>query len=468
MSLKTYSLRDRLLITASLVLFVFLGLMGLVLNQAFQRTAERGVSERLLIQIYGLLSVTELNAGELYLPEVLQEPRFNNPGSGLFSLVVDEYGRELWRSPSSVDLVLDPEETVALHTGLEPGSDRFDQISQSSGQRFFFLSYKILWLSAGDQSTQLTFVVIQSMDGYLRQIMRYRNNLWGWLVVVIVVLLTIQGLVMKWGLSPLGKLARDLKAIEDGEQDYLDGEYPAEIAGVTKNLNLLLSSERQQREKYRTTLADLAHSLKTPLAILRGSADQLSYLEKEAAHCSSAEMNGVHEIQEAIDEQVARMDQIVGYQLERAVADSPVLIRKSIFVPPVATKLIQALRKVYREKDITIELKMTDCTFFGDERDLLEMLGNIVDNACKYGNNQVCVGVGKKDSVDLMLVVEDDGAGIPPKDRERILNRGLRLDSKESGQGIGLAVVVEIVGRYGGEIKVGESALGGAKITVAL
>ncbi len=160
---------------------------------------------------------------------------------------MDEHGKELWRSPSSVDLVLNPEETVALHTGLDLGSDRFDQISQPSGQRFFFLSYKTLWLGPGDKKTQLTFVVIQSMDGYLRQITKYRNNLWGWLVVVIVVLVTIQGLVMKWGLSPLGKLAGDLKAIEDGEQDYLDGEYPAEIAGVTRNLNLLLSSERQQR-----------------------------------------------------------------------------------------------------------------------------------------------------------------------------------------------------------------------------
>ncbi len=186
------------------------------------------------------------------------------------------------------------------------------------------------------------------------------------------------------------------------------------------------------------------------------------------ARSSSGEMKKVHGIQETIDEQVVRMDQIVGYQLERAVADSPVLIRKSIFVPPVATKLINALQKVYHEKNINIELNMTDCTFFGDERDLLEMLGNIVDNACKYGNHQVSVNIAKQSSVDLMLIVEDDGAGILMRDRDKILNRGLRLDSKESGQGIGLAVVVEIVERYGGEINVGESALGGAKITVAL
>ncbi|MEO2175926.1 MAG: ATP-binding protein [bacterium] len=460
-----------MLLTASLVLFVFLGLMGLVLDQAFQRSAEKSVSERLLIQIYGLLSVTELNAGELFLPEVLQEPRFNNPGSGLFALVLDERGGEQWRSPSSVDLVISQEETVALHAGLEPGSDRFDEIIQSKEQRFFFLSYKILWLGAGDTATQLTFVVVQSMDAYLGEIQSYRNNLWSWLVGVIVILIAIQGFIMKWSLSPLGELAGDLKAIEDGAQEYLDGEYPTEIAGVTRNLNLLLSSERRQREKYRTTLADLAHSLKTPLAILKGSANQLTYLKRDYAQTTDGEIGvigAVQDIQQTIDEQVARMDQIVGYQLERAVAGSSVLIRKAIQVPPIVKKLIGALKKVYRDKEIDIEINVTDCTFFGDERDLMEVLGNIVDNACKYGNKRVRVFVGQQGEADLMLVIEDDGAGISSKDRAKILSRGLRLDSKQSGQGIGLAVVVEIVERYGGKIEVGESALGGAKITVAM
>ncbi|MDP6024461.1 MAG: ATP-binding protein [Pseudomonadales bacterium] len=454
---RNYSLRDRLLLTASLVLFTFLGLMGLVLDQAFQRSAEQGVSERLLIQIYGLLSVTEVENRELLLPEVLQEPRFNNPGSGLFALILDNTGSELWRSPSSVDLSLNSEETVGLHIGLEPGSDRLGRIEQSNQHQYFFLSYKILWLGVGDTSSEYTIVVVEAMDSYFGEIKSYRNNLWGWLVGVTVVLILIQGLVMKWGLSPLDDLAGDLKAIEDGRQDYLDGDYPAEIAGVTRNLNLLLSSERQQREKYRTTLADLAHSIKTPLAILKGTANQLVYEDADKAS----------DIQETIDEQVARMDQIVGYQLQRAVTDSTQLIKKSILVQPIVVKLIETLKKVYREKNLEIEVNLQECTFFGDERDLMEVLGNIIDNACKYGRQHIRVEVGHQKDIDLVIVVEDDGNGISVKDRSRILNRGLRLDSQEAGQGIGLAIVIEIVERYGGTIEVGESLLGGASITIA-
>ena len=242
---------------------------------------------------------------------------------------------------------------------------------------------------------------------------------------------------MKWGLSPLDDLAGDLKAIEDGRQDYLDGDYPAEIAGVTRNLNLLLSSERQQREKYRTTLADLAHSIKTPLAILKGTANQLVYEDADKAS----------DIQETIDEQVARMDQIVGYQLQRAVTDSTQLIKKSILVQPIVVKLIETLKKVYREKNLEIEVNLQECTFFGDERDLMEVLGNIIDNACKYGRQHIRVEVGHQKDIDLVIVVEDDGNGISVKDRSRILNRGLRLDSQEAGQGLGLAIVIEIVER---------------------
>ncbi len=443
------------MLTATLVLFTFLGLMGLVLDQAFRSSAEESVSERLLIQIYGLLSVMEVEGRDLYLPEVLQEPRFNNPGSGLFALVLDEKGKEAWRSPSSVDLVLTPEETVGLFTDLVSGADRFGRIDN---QGYFFLSYKVLWLGSGDNPTSYTFAVIESMDGYLGEINGYRSNLVGGLVAVILILIVMQALVMNWGLAPLNELAGDLKAIEDGKQDYLGGDYPAEIAGVTKNLNLLLSSERQQREKYRTTLADLAHSLKTPLAILKGSANQLTYKNGEK----------VTDIQETIDEQVTRMDQIVGYQLEKAVSDSSTLIKKSIMVHPIVEKLVEALRKVYQDKGIEIELIQQDCRFFGDERDLMEVLGNIVDNACKYGQKRVRIEIGQQQGIDLVMVVEDDGPGISPVDRKKILSRGSRLDSQEPGQGIGLAVVVEIVERYGGNIEISDSLLGGARVIIGL
>jgi len=447
---KPYSLRARLLLSATLVLLVFLGLMGFVLDRAFQQSAEQSVEEKLLIHIYGLLSVSDSADGELFLPDELQEPQFNSLGSGLFAFVLDSKGAELWQSPSSLDLQLNVASDTSLYTDLIPGKANFGKISDSEGDSLFFLSYKILWQGTGDETTPYIYIVFENMSPYDNEIAGFRNSLWGWLLGVVVVLVMVQAAIMNWGLKPLGKLAADLKAIEDGQQEYLAGEYPAEIDGVTRNLNLLLSSERQQREKVRTTLADLAHSLKTPLAILQSASGD--------------------DLRATMDEQITRMNEIVSYQLQRAVTTSPNLIRQSLEVKPVAVKLVTAVRRVYEGKDVKIEAITHDCSFLGDERDLMELLGNVLDNACKYSHGQVKLEIGTPQGKGsaLVIVVEDDGDGIMESDREKVLHRGERLDTREAGQGIGLAVVNEIVARYGGEISLEDSFLGGAKVRIVL
>ena len=134
---------------------------------------------------------------------------------------------------------------------------------------------------------------MESVEGYQTELASFRNNLWGWLVLVGVALILVQALVMNWGLKPLGALAEDLEAIESGKRESLSADYPDELTGVTRNLNILISSERTQREKYRTTMADLAHSIKTPLAILKNGADQLT-----------AKPEAVEEVRSIIDDQV--------------------------------------------------------------------------------------------------------------------------------------------------------------------
>lgn len=460
MAAGKYSLRGRLLLTASLVLLVFLGLMGVVLDHAFQRSAEQSVSERLLLHIYGLLAATEQTGGRLVLPQALQEPDFNRLGTGLYGIVMDKNGKELWRSPSAVDLSLSPSVKSRLSSHLSPGQPVFGRVRTRQGVPLFYLSYRVLWQGAGANSTPYTFTVLQTMDPYLSEIRGFRNNLWSWLAGVVVALLAVQAIVMNWGLSPLKKLARDLKEIEDGHKDMLEGDYPAEIDGVTRNLNVLLTSERDQREKYRTTLADLAHSLKTPLAILKGAASSLDY---------AGDADRIDDVRHTIDEQVGRMNEIVAYQLERAVSKSSSLIAKPIAVKPVVDQLIAAMTKVYESKSANIELRVSECSFFGDERDLMEMLGNLVDNACKYCRSSVRINiVAASRQRELVVTVEDDGDGIPARDRDLALSRGARLDSHEPGQGIGLAVVVEIVNRYNGRIAIDDSDMGGARVSVTL
>ena len=450
------SLRVRMLLSAGLVLLLFLGIMGLVLDNAFRLSAEESVSERLLLHVYALIAASDEDAAAdgaaIYLPETLQEPHFNSPGSGLFGLVYSAAGEEIWRSRSALDVQLADPARRELFASTEPGVARFGQLPATPDfEPLFFMAYPVIWQGDSAESRYI-YVVLEALTPYRQEINAFRNNLWGWLIAGVIVLVAVQAAIMRWGLQPLVKLEGDLKAIETGEKDYLAGGYPREIAGVTRNLNLLLADERRQRERYRNTLADLAHSLKTPLSILKN----------EAARPELDESTGA-----ALNEQVDRMNDIVGYQLERAVASSSALYRASVPVAPVVDKLVTALARVYQDKGVVIDADIQAENFAGDERDLYELLGNLLDNACKYGGGRV--GLALRDRAERLLIqVDDDGPGIAETNHEQVLRRGARLDTRESGQGIGLAVVAEIVDRYDGKIAIRQAALGGASLQVVL
>ena len=451
------SLRLRMLCSATLVLMVFLGVLGGVVDNAFRQSAGQAVSERLQLHSYALIAASveddQGGAVDLYLPTELQEPDFNTMGSGLFGFVFTRGGNEVWRSGSALDLDLGDAEKAVLLAQDTAGVVTFSELPAAAGRGpLFYLTYPVIWESAlGD--ARFFYVVLQDFTSYGNEVAAFRESLWGWLIAAVVVLVVLQAAIMYWGLLPIAGLEHDLKAIEEGRQEYLVGQYPTEINGVTRSLNLLLSEERAQRERYRTTLADLAHSLKTPLAILKAEAEKPDQTVKQVAA--------------AMDQQVTRMTDIVSYQLERAVSSSSKLFRNLTPVGPVIDKLVTTIKKVYQEKNIDFLKQVSPADFPGDERDLMELLGNLLDNACKYGAGRVkIIAVVVKDSVQL--TVEDNGPGIPASDRARVLERGLRLDSREAGQGIGLAIVAEIVDRYNGQIVIRDSDLGGARVIVSI
>ncbi|MAW29807.1 MAG: histidine kinase [Gammaproteobacteria bacterium] len=447
MKRQGYSLRFRLLQSAALTLILFLGLTGIVLDQAFRQSAWQNVESTLTAQVYGLIAVADQQGELLYLPEAVQEPGFNRLGSGLFGLLLDSQGRELWRSQSAV--VIDYSRLVDEIESATLGEPVF---THSKVPDVFVLSYKVLWQLGPQQSSEYTFVVLRNPDAYEDEVTSFRGSLWFWLAVVVIGLTVVQWLVMRWGLSPLSRLADELRSLESREGSLLTGDYPTEIEGVTRNLNLLITAERAQREKYRTTLADLAHSLKTPLSILSNTTTRLSDQQEETA--------------QLITDQVHRMNDLVSYQLERAVTSASQIARQAVPVSACAKRLEQALSKVYQAEQVDLSMVVGDETFYGDERDLMELLGNLLDNACKYGNGTVRLTVFGGEA--LLLIVEDDGPGIPKERHGLIMERGTRLDSDTPGQGIGLAVVSEIVARYGGDVAIDDAELGGAKFTVTL
>ena len=227
---------------------------------------------------------------------------------------------------------------------------------------------------------------------------------------------------------------------------------------VTQNLNLLIKGERERQSRYRGMLGDLAHSLKTPLAVLSAALQE-----------SQQGKSFTPQHQQDMAEQLARMDQIVTYQLKRAVkANQSHLLSKPVMVEPVVRKILGALDKVYRDRQVKVSVQVPETTvFFGEESDLMELCGNLLDNAFKYGNGVVKVTASQQGK-RLELSVEDNGNGIPADKRSWVLERGARADTVKSGQGIGLAVVVELTSSYGGEIRIEDSVLGGACFRIIL
>jgi two-component system sensor histidine kinase PhoQ len=267
---------------------------------------------------------------------------------------------------------------------------------------------------------------------------------------MLLLLVTLAAL-LHWVLGPVRRMEREIHEVEEGQRERLGGGYPRELAGVAGNLNALLIGERKRVARYRDTLGNLAHSLKTPLAVMRA----------EGASAS-------------VSTEIDRMSGIIEHQLKRAAASGGALLGQApVEVGQVAAELRATLLRVFSRKDLAIELAAAPAAqFIGDRGDLTELLGNLLENACKWCRTRVRFSASTDESAQprerLCLVVEDDGPGISAEDRARVLQRGVRADEKVPGHGLGLAMVHDTVDLYGGKLAIDASPLGGARFTVRL
>ncbi len=446
--LKPRSLSVRLLLSSGIVLAAFFAIAALVLEKGFRESAEQGLKEKLQVQIYALLSAAELpETGPLKMPANLHEPRLTHPGSGLFAFIQHPDGQVVWRSPSAVGV-----DALRL-PDLSPGSSLFTR--DDSGH--FVLYYNVIWEKEAGQEQEYFFSVAEDARFLSNQVARFKNTLRIWLLAIGLLLVLLQFIVLRWNLKPLRIIGRDLAAIERGEKTRLEGVYPTELQGLAGNLNTLITSERAHLERYRNTLADLAHSIKTPLAIIRGC------LELQALP---------EEIKKNLQGQIARMDDIVAYQLQRASTKRYTSLVGRVDAGAIITRTAESLKKVYTDKQLELSISIHgDSRVYYGEGDLYEIIGNLMDNACKWCRKQVSVTLvmdeGKSHS--LTLLVEDDGPGIPPQKLKEILRRGVRADENIAGHGIGMAIVNELLDFLGGDLLGGRSErLGGMKWTVTL
>jgi two-component system sensor histidine kinase PhoQ len=444
--LRLKSLSFRLLVAEGLALTVFFGLVAIILEQGFRDSAEQALQERLQVQIYSLLSLAEINnAGQLKMPDYLPEPRFSNPGSGLYGFVQQKQGEVLWRSTSGLGL------DVISPPPLKVGESLF--AFDNHGR--YVLHYDVVWQNVSGVEREYIFTVAEDAQFVSHQIEHLQKTLRIWLLFIGIVLVTIQFALLRWSLKPLRSIATDLAAIEHGTKTHLDGSYPSELKGLVGNLNAFISIERAHLERYRNNLADLAHSLKTPLAILRGCAETFS---------SNTD---------TVKEQISRMDEIVEYQLHRAAAKGQHKAIKTVDLPVIVNKITASLNKVYLDKGITIAVAIPDsCLIYCEEGDLYEIVGNLLDNACKWCRQNVKLSVSlnvrnNRRNFSVQIQIEDDGPGIPLGKYNEILKRGVRADENIHGHGIGMSVVYELVTLLGGKLEGGKSnALGGMRWNV--
>lgn len=461
-SRREYSLQTRLLTSVSVLLFIFLGLTGIVLDRAFRSSVEAGVAEQLQLQIYVLLAAVEEEGGKFYFLQDLRDPRFSQLNSGLYGLVASPVAGEVLRTPSALEL--DFGSFNRLWQNLGRGENFFTRFQAQDEQEYFVAAYGVIWENGQDQ---YNFAVMESTGPYMAEVNKFRASLWSWLGGVAILLLVLQVILLRWGLSPLRRLAIDLKRIEAGASEELCEEYPKELRPVTDNLNLLIKTERKQQSRYRETLGDLAHSLKTPLAVIGGVMQGFTHKEHEHDSMSEVEAEQI----KVVEEQLERMNQIIGYQLQRAVkSNGSTALARRVRVSDVCSKILRALNKVYADKAMQVQSLIDDnIVFLGDERDLMEVMGNLLDNAYKYGHSSlsvtanICAGTPPQ----LQIILEDDGPGISDYYQEKVFQRGVRLDTLAQGQGIGLAVVTDIVTSYGGTTEIGKSVDGGARVVLS-
>jgi signal transduction histidine kinase len=445
------SIAVRLAVSAVFWSFAILLVAGLILSALYRDNTERAFDQRLLVYASNL-------ASDLVAPGPpdrdlgpIGDPRFELPLSGWYWQVgrPDAPPREIRSSKSLFGTNL---------AGLAPpGEQRFGDIRQGYGPapdgRLLRIVERDIDLGEDGRFVIRVGGLAEDID---RDVRRFIYSL----IVTFALLGLALGfttlLQIRFGLQPLRNLRAGLSAIRRGEAERIPGDYPQDIAPLAQDLNLLLDTNREILERARTQVGNLAHALKTPLSIIVN--------EVESAP---------DDVAAKVREQATVMRDQVNYYLDRARAAALAGTLGSVTeVEPVIAGLTRTFAKIYRDRGLAIGVSIPPGTRFrGERQDLEEMVGNLIDNACKWAVTHVGVTVEVRredDRSQLAIVVDDDGPGLPEASRSQVLKRGRRLDESKPGSGLGLSIVADLAALYRGSLALGEAPEGGLRATLNL
>ena len=455
--MRANSLALRLFLSATAWTVIILLVTGVVLSSLYRQAVERAFDRRLGVYLRTLVAdiASPEEAGEKF-PQSLGEPLFELPLSGWYWQVtrVDPGKTEVRSSRSLWDGGLPHLRDQGI-PGSADGS-RAGYVGGPEDQRLRLVERNV---DLGDEGHYLVAIAgdAAEISDETRSFDRALVITFSILAAVLLLTTTSQ---VRFGLAPLKRITDGLAAIRSGSAERLTGKFPEEIAPLARETNALIETNREIVERARTHVGNLAHALKTPLSVM---------VNEATAH-------GTEPFGQKILEQADIMRDQVARHLERARLAAGLTVVGSVTqAAPVVTALARTMEKIHRDKNLTIDIHADETArFHGERPDLEEMVGNLVDNACKWASSRVAIEVVRErpDAASerqvVRVIVDDDGRGLSPSEREQVAKRGRRLDETKPGSGLGLSIVLELAGLYGGGLTLGTAPLGGLRAELVL
>ena len=455
--MRLNSLALRLFFSATTWTVVILVVTGIVLSSIYRSAVERAFDRRLGVYLRTLVAdvaAPEENVDKF--PQSIGEPLFDLPLSGWYWQVtrLDAPTPDVRSSRSLWDATLP--RLADLSVSWVPGSARQGYVDGPEGQQLRIVERTI---DLGEEGRYLVAVAgdANEIDEETHSFDSALVITFGVLGIVLLLTTTFQ---VRFGLAPLKRISEGLAAIRSGAAERLEGAFPVEIAPLARETNALLDANREIVTRARTHVGNLAHALKTPISVMFNEA---------STHGGDPFALKVQEQTEIMRDQVAR-------HLERARLAARVAVIGTVTdVRPVVFALARTMEKIHHHRGVVIDIDAAEgARFRGEQQDLEEMVGNLVDNACKWAQSRVAVEVfsEKPDPRDdrrvVRIVVDDDGPGLSPQQREQVARRGRRLDETKPGSGLGLSIVVELASLYGGGLTLGTAPIGGLRVELVI
>jgi signal transduction histidine kinase len=456
--MRANSLALRLFLSATAWAVIILLITGVVLSSLYRQAVERSFDRRLGVYLRTIVAdlASPDETGGAKFPQSLGEPLFELPLSGWYWQVTRlDPGKHDVRSSRSL---WDGGLPHLQDYGVAPGPDgsRQGYVAGPEDQRLRLVERNI---DLGDEGHYLVAVAGDAAE-ITQETVAFDQALAITFAILAVVLLLTTTFQVRFGLAPLKRITDSLAAIRAGTAERLAGQFPEEIAPLARETNALIETNREIVERARTHVGNLAHALKTPLSVM---------VNEASARPRDPLAVKVLEQADIMRDQVAR-------HLERArLAAGLTVVGSLTEVKPVVTALARTMEKIHHDRGIAIDVRAEDeARFRGERQDLEEMIGNLVDNACKWASSRVTIDVARErpDPASaaqvVRIIVDDDGRGLSPSEREQAAKRGRRLDETKPGSGLGLSIVVELAGLYGGGLTLGSAPLGGLRAELVL